>query len=166
MCELWGDWELIAVSQRRIYMEDGVMNHDLLSPYGTYEILTGGNHAQGKPRLKLRIAPAGKGAICDVEHLDADDRWGRRGEIQGGATQSMQRNGAIEIPRPTYGYFRGSQVTHERMGRCLYSVWIQQDLDELIYVDRLESSRSGGGDLRVKQEALPVGITCSVREET
>ena len=55
----------------------------------------------------------------------------------------MENIWEIEIPTPTYGYLRGSKATHERMDASLYNGWIQQDLDKLIYVDRLGGNRSG-----------------------
>ena len=41
-------------------MKDGPTKHDLVSPYGIYEILTEATHAQRQPMIKLRIGSAGK----------------------------------------------------------------------------------------------------------
>ena len=54
----------------------------------------------------------------------------------------MKNNGDVDIPGPTYGYFRGSPITRERMDTGLYNDWVRRDLDEMIYVDRSGGKRS------------------------
>ena len=64
---------------------------------------------------------------------------------------ALKKNGSVEIPNPTYGYLGGSQIMHEKRYYVLPNGWIQSDLDEMIYVDRL-----GGGDIEM-------AFTCQVR---
>ena len=76
---------------------------------------------------------------------------GRRGGTREEATQEMKNSGSIQIPSPTYGYLRDSQLSHEWIDICLYNDWAQRDLDELIYGDGL------GRDGRDKEFMCQVG---------
>ena len=106
--------------------------------------------------------PNGCGSDAEEAEAEAKDRVSRKtaslatlnitpqtiGGISGKRSReevarSMRNNGAIDIPNPTYGYLGGSQITHGRMDQCLYNDWIQRDLDEMIYVDRLGGTTAG-----------------------
>ena len=58
------------------------------------------------------------------------------------ANSALRKNGAIEIPMPTYGYLRGRQLTHGKLGYDLHNLWEGKDLYEMIYVDRFGGNNS------------------------
>ena len=56
--------------------------------------------------------------------------------------QAMHGSGSIEIPDPSYGYLRESQLERERADRNLKNDWDGGDSVGLIYVDRIGGNSS------------------------
>ena len=80
--------------------------------------------------------------ICGIGHNEKAIYGIGGGETKEEASQSIQNSGEIEIPNPTYGYLRTSQLEHERTDRNLRDDWVEGDLEMLLYVDRLVGNRS------------------------
>ena len=111
-----GDWNSIAVSARWLCVKAGGLGNVLVGPYGIFEILMGANHAQMKPRPKLRIGPTGKTGSRATLNITTQTIGGIVGERSTEeATQAMANIGAIDIPNPTYGYLRGIQLVRDRI---------------------------------------------------
>ena len=137
------DWKSIAVSQIRPYAKEGVANHVLLSPYGICEILMEVNRAQRRPRMVLRIGSTWETGPYATLNIATQAIVGVVGKkFREEVAHAMKNNGEIETTCSTYGYLRGSQITHERMDLNLRNGWIQPDLDELIYVGSLGRNSS------------------------
>ena len=119
------------------------MNRVPASPYEIYEILAEVNNAHKQPRMKLRIGSTGKTrsyATLNITTQPIVGVFGKKSRDE--VTLSMKNSGSIEIPTPTYCYMRSSQMKHGGIDICRYNDWIQQDLGELIYVDRLGEDSS------------------------
>ena len=132
------DWESIAISTRCLCVKDGAFGECSREPVWNIRDTNGGESRAEEAKAKTKNRANRKTGSYATLNIMTQAIDGIVGKISAElAALAMRSNEAIDSPDPTYGYLRGSQFIHEKIDYDLDNDWVQNDLDEMIYVDRL-----------------------------
>ena len=106
-----GCWKSTAISTCWLCVEDGVLNHVIVSPYEIYEIPMEVNHEQNQKLLKLRSGPKGQTGSYATLNIMTQAIYGSvGGRSAGGGDLIDEEQWRDRHPRSHIWIFEGQSI--------------------------------------------------------